>query len=98
LIHKESNRVEALSKELLKFGYDFRETGFGEWVLINSCSAQGEERMFSKNIEIDTYDDHRVAMAFAPLVLLTKSLSIKKPQVVFKSFPRFWEEFDKIIK
>lgn len=96
LIYKESNRVEALSKELAKLGYDFRETGFGEWVLINSCSVNHDERAFPENIEIETYNDHRVAMAFAPFVLLTKSLSIKNPQVVVKSFSGFWEEFDKI--
>lgn len=96
LVHKESNRVEALEKELTKFGYDFRATGFGEWVLINSCAIDGAKRQLPENVVVETYDDHRVAMAFAPLMLLAGKLKIKNPQIVEKSFPDFWEQLDRI--
>ena len=40
---------------------------------------------------ISTYDDHRMAMAFAPLALRLKDLTIKEPEVVNKSYPSFWK-------
>ena len=43
------------------------------------------------NVLIDTYQDHRMAMAFAPLALKT-SLEIKQAEVVSKSFPSFWDD------
>ncbi|OIO99893.1 MAG: hypothetical protein AUJ98_09845 [Bacteroidetes bacterium CG2_30_33_31] len=94
---KECNRVEALSTELSKFDYDFRDTGLGEWVLLNSCAVDIHNIKPKKIISIETYGDHRVAMAFAPLVLISKELKIKNPEVVAKSFPNFWNEFGKIV-
>ncbi|MEM6265748.1 MAG: 3-phosphoshikimate 1-carboxyvinyltransferase, partial [Bacteroidota bacterium] len=41
---------------------------------------------------VETYDDHRMAMAFAPLALLQKELYISHPDVVEKSYPDFWKE------
>jgi 3-phosphoshikimate 1-carboxyvinyltransferase len=41
------------------------------------------------NVTIETYDDHRMAMAFAPLAIC-KPISINNPDVVSKSFPDFW--------
>jgi 3-phosphoshikimate 1-carboxyvinyltransferase len=46
---------------------------------------------------VHTYNDHRIAMAFAPLRLLFPKLEIEKPEVVSKSFPEFWDEFDKVL-
>ena len=46
---------------------------------------------------VHTYGDHRIAMAFAPLKLRYPELEIENPQVVDKSFPEFWEEFEKVI-
>ena len=45
---------------------------------------------------VHTYGDHRIAMAFAPLLLAHPDLTIEAPGVVDKSFPEFWEEFDKV--
>ena len=46
---------------------------------------------------VKTYGDHRIAMAFAPLRLVFPDLQIENPEVVDKSFPEFWEEFDKVL-
>jgi 3-phosphoshikimate 1-carboxyvinyltransferase len=46
----------------------------------------------NNNIAIDTYQDHRMAMAFAPLLLKT-SIIINDAAVVSKSYPTFWEDF-----
>jgi 3-phosphoshikimate 1-carboxyvinyltransferase len=48
-----------------------------------------------ENISIATYDDHRMAMAFAPLAMRVP-LEIEDANVVSKSYPIFWEDFDKI--
>jgi len=44
---------------------------------------------------ISTYDDHRMAMAFAPVCLKTGKIRIKNPEVVTKSYPGFWKDFKK---
>ena len=41
---------------------------------------------------IDTYEDHRMALAFAPAALRIQGLKINNPQVVSKSYPRYWED------
>ena len=43
---------------------------------------------------ISTYHDHRMAMAFAPLVAVIEEVEIENPEVVVKSYPEFWEEFE----
>ena len=43
---------------------------------------------------IDTYEDHRMAMAFAPVVFVLGSLDINDPHVVSKSYPKFWEHLE----
>jgi len=48
-----------------------------------------------ENISIETYNDHRMAMAFAPLGLLVP-INIKNPDVVSKSYPSFWDDLKKI--
>ena len=45
---------------------------------------------------IATYDDHRMAMAFAPAALCHKGLTIEHPEVVTKSYPTFWEDLKKL--
>ena len=44
---------------------------------------------------IDTYDDHRMAMAFAPAAIVFPGLRINEPQVVTKSYPQYWEDMQK---
>lgn len=48
-------------------------------------------------IQIDTYEDHRMAMAFAPLRCV-QAICIKNPEVVNKSYPSFWKHIDLVLK
>ncbi len=87
---KETNRVEALITELGKLGFELYEPKVG------SLAWNGN---FSKKEEIpsiSTYEDHRMAMAFAPVGLL-RSINIENPQVVSKSYPTFWNDFCQIL-
>ncbi|MEO0331187.1 MAG: 3-phosphoshikimate 1-carboxyvinyltransferase, partial [Bacteroidota bacterium] len=81
---KETDRIAALQNELDKIGAKLIEEK-DRWELIPSQKGQLPE-----GIIIDTYDDHRMAMAFAPLVMKTP-LTLENPDVVQKSYPRFWE-------
>jgi 3-phosphoshikimate 1-carboxyvinyltransferase len=45
----------------------------------------------------DTFGDHRLAMAFAPLAMLGKPVTINNPEVVSKSYPNFWNELQKVM-
>ena len=82
---KESDRTKVLAAELSKFGKQVVNTNSSGLLLsgIFSCRA---------NVRIQTYLDHRIAMAFAPLVVLTNSIIIEDADVVEKSFPSFWKE------
>ena len=79
---KETDRLEALKSEIYKFGTDLKITN-------ESLSLLNPKPLESAAI-VETYNDHRMAMAFAPLALLT-SFSIKEAEVVSKSFPDFWK-------
>ena len=79
---KETDRLEALKSEIYKFGTDLNITN-------DSLSLLNPKPLESAAI-VETYNDHRMAMAFAPLALLT-SFSIKEAEVVSKSFPDFWK-------
>ncbi len=89
---KETDRIKALQNELAKIGVELKETitdlnwslQFDEWA--NLPTKQNTQR-----ISIDTYDDHRMAMAFAPLAL-KQPLIIQNPSVVDKSYPSFWDD------
>ena len=79
---KETDRLEALKSEIYKFGTDLNITN-------DSLSLLNPKPLESAAI-VETYNDHRMAMAFAPLALLT-SFSIREAEVVSKSFPDFWK-------
>lgn len=87
---KETNRVAALITELAKLGYVLVEPTEGE------LAWKGERCESASKISIATYEDHRMAMAFAPAALQT-SLTIEEPQVVSKSYPNFWTDFEQLI-
>lgn len=84
---KETDRLEALKIELEKLGATVSITE--ESLHLKSSS------MIKSNVSIDTYQDHRMAMAFAPLALKT-SLKINEAEVVSKSFPSFWDDLKSI--
>lgn len=85
---KETDRIAALKKELAKFGAMLSEslTGELEWSgIVNS----------SQTIDIpviETYNDHRMAMSFAPLAMAGLTMKIENPNVVTKSYPSFWSD------
>ena len=83
---KETDRIAALKKEMKKLGYvlDDSEEGVLSWDGTR-CEPDAEPA-------IDTYEDHRMAMAFAPAAILFHGLIINNPEVVSKSYPRFWED------
>lgn len=93
---KESRRMDVLCDNLQKLGFDLRDNGFNEYVLINSCDIAKGSYDFSA-IQLDSHDDHRMLMAFAPLTLIGGKLQISHPQSVNKSYPLFWEEFSKVV-
>ncbi len=83
---KETDRIQALINELKKLGYVLKESEIGmlEW--------DGERCTPDKEPAIDTYEDHRMAMPFAPGAITNKSIIINDPDVVSKSYPKFWED------
>ena len=87
---KETDRVAALINELRKLGFVIVEPVEGELAWL------GERCEPAENISIATYEDHRMAMAFAPAALKT-TLTIEEPQVVTKSYPSFWSDFEQLI-
>jgi len=84
---KETNRLEALKNELTKLNAEVHISKEEIWI--------GSARKITRNISIDTYNDHRMAMAFAPLALKIPII-INDMEVVEKSFPDFWEQFESI--
>lgn len=85
---KESDRREAITTELRRMGVTVNATDEELHILPSKLKPTGM---------VHTYGDHRIAMAFAPLRLVFPDLQIEAPEVVGKSFPEFWEEFDKLL-
>lgn len=83
---KETDRIKALKTELRKLGYVLHEEAPG------TLSWDGERCEPVENAIIDTYEDHRMAMAFAPVSMRIHGLRINNPQVVRKSYPHFWDD------
>lgn len=84
---KETDRIEALKRELKKLGYVLRDEN-GDTLIWDGtrCEASMEP--------IETYQDHRMAMAFAPAAIKFPGLRINDPQVVTKSYPQFWDDLE----
>lgn len=82
---KETNRIQALQNELAKLGVKLIEQ---KNVYRLDCHALH----FPDTIYINTYDDHRMAMAFAPLIFKIKEVEIENSHVVEKSYPHFWDD------
>ena len=87
---KETDRITALRQELRKLGYEVQEANDSElfW--------DGSRGNALDTEPIDTYEDHRMAMCFAPAAMCLGRLRIREPQVVSKSYPGFWEELWKV--
>ncbi|KAA6322371.1 3-phosphoshikimate 1-carboxyvinyltransferase [termite gut metagenome] len=86
---KETDRMTALIAELGKLGYVLREEN-GTTLVWN-----GERQEAQPFPVIKTYEDHRMAMAFAPVAIRYPNVKIADPQVVSKSYPKYWEDLGK---
>ena len=85
---KETDRIEAMKTEMRKLGYVIHDVQGSELYWDGErCEAAGQPC-------IDTYEDHRMALAFAPISLI-RPVTINNPQVVTKSYPHYWEELRK---
>ena len=80
----------ALQTELAKIGVKLIETQADVYQL--DC----EELAIPDHITIATYEDHRMAMAFAPMAMIIEKVTIEESKVVEKSYPHFWEDFKKL--
>lgn len=85
---KETNRLEAVCKELEKFEATTKNEN-------NTLHIASGCKKHCKNVLINTYHDHRMAMAFAPLVLLYPQIEIENDKVIDKSYPSFWNDMAK---
>jgi 3-phosphoshikimate 1-carboxyvinyltransferase len=86
---KETDRILALQTELAKIGVKLIEKG--QVYKLDCSEKQIPQRMF-----VNTYDDHRMAMAFAPLATLIPELEIEDADVVEKSYPAFWKDLESV--
>lgn len=86
---KETDRIEALKTEMRKLGYVLRDVNDYEleW---DGARCEAED-----NPSIDTYEDHRMAMSFAPLAITLGCIRINNPEVVSKSYPNYWDDLRK---
>ena len=84
---KETDRILALQNELLKFNVKLYKVEAGVFTLTGTFKMSHQP--------IATYNDHRMAMAFAPLALLGP-ITIEDTEVVQKSYPNFWKEMEKV--
>jgi len=84
---KETDRLQALKNELEKLGATVSIT--------DECLALAATNAIKPNVKIATYQDHRMAMAFAPLALKT-DIIIEDAEVVSKSYPNFWNDLKSI--
>lgn len=87
---KETDRITALQRELGKLGLSLGVEGDDAVHWDGHISDIPEE-----NVDIDTYDDHRMAMAFAPVALKRGHIVINNPEVVSKSYPTYWDDLGK---
>ena len=87
---KETDRIKAVCNEIKKLGGEVIEYEDGLTVI--------PKNEYKSGVEIDTYDDHRMAMSFTLAGLLIDDVNILDPGCVSKTFPNFYDEFEKIYK
>lgn len=85
---KETDRIHALITELGKLGAELTEPAHGEL----AWNGNLDEVLFESLVDIDTYHDHRMALAFAPVAITNGSIQVNNPMVVTKSYPGFWDD------
>lgn len=88
---KETDRIEALKTELGKLGFEIKDINGRELTWDGKTMPPAAAASSTGEHSINTYDDHRMALAFAPMAL-RMPISIEHPEVVTKSYPRFWDD------
>ena len=88
LRNKESDRIATLNMNLQQLGFELKAIEPGTYKLVKTKSKKVP-------FTIQTENDHRIAMAFAPWTVPLENISIDNPNCVSKSFPKFWEEIEK---
>lgn len=86
---KETDRIEAMKTEMRRLGFVLHDYNDSE------LRWDGERCVPETNAVIQTYDDHRMAMAIAPMSIILGPLTINDPMVVTKSYPHFWDDLRK---
>lgn len=85
---KETDRINALIVELGKLGANLYEPNHGEL----AWEGELDDSKFNSTVVIDTYHDHRMALAFAPVALVNGNIQINDPMVITKSYPGYWDD------
>jgi len=98
---KETDRIAALANELRKVGCEVETTDdsitITPMTMAHGRDARATDQKYPSNpVTIETYNDHRMAMAFAILGLVRPGISIRNPACVAKSYPTFWQDFAKL--
>lgn len=88
LKYKETERLSALSAELKKSGFNIETDE-------DSLLIKKTDRISNRQLEIKTYSDHRMALAFAPLAIKFGGIMLEEPSVVFKSYPNYFNDYEK---
>ncbi len=89
---KETDRIAALQNELAKLGATINEPRHGEL----GWDGTIDTSKIPEQLTISTYEDHRMAMAFAPAAIHFPGMVIEHPNVVTKSYPKFWDDLQKV--
>ena len=88
---KESNRLECIKKELRKFNISCE-------IDSSSIKIRENQKIVQPTSIIECHNDHRIAMSIAPLCMKVDSIKFDDKNVVNKSYPKFWEDFDRASK
>ena len=91
---KESDRLAAMATELRRLGAEVDEGP--DWLRISGLWA-GARPLPQEEVRVDPYDDHRIAMSLALVGLRRPGVVVTSPGVVAKSYPGFWEDFEKLL-
>lgn len=97
---KESDRLRAMAQGLSRLGVPAEERPDG--LVIPGCwapdGAAGPRVVPGEPVEIDPFDDHRIAMSFALVGLRRRGVSVAHPEVVAKSYPAFWTDLEELLR
>ena len=88
---KESKRLESIKKELRKFNISCE-------IDSSSIKIKENQKIVQPKSTIECHNDHRIAMSIAPLCMKVNSIKFDNKNVVNKSYPKFWEDFDRVSK